>query len=232
MKTKVNSKKLASFAFVAITMLITTSVCLAQCDSIQYKRIENPKYFGYEIGVGIEHQTLSSSISQLKNLQVAMHGATVGVKLANTRGAVRATGGLYYSGENVPYTIDMIKGGLSGSVYLLRLKKVVYRSFEPYALMSFTYQQTKFLGTYLNDDNKNRSVSEEPELGRINWCAASIGAGVEFQLENQAYQFIHFFAEAKYGVPLSMTSSNVDFAKTQINAPLTITVGMSFGKFK
>lgn len=233
MKTKVFQKLFVIVAATA-TVLIQSSMVYAQYDTTAFPRIEKPIYFGYEIGVGAEFQNLTSDIPQLQHLALHMEGATVGIKLANTRGAIRAMGGLFYSGGNVPRTIDMLKGGVSGNLYLLRLKEVVYRTFEPYALVSLTYQQTKFYGTYLHDDNrkKNNSMSEEPELGKVHSATTSLGAGVEFQLENDRYQFIHFFAEGKYSTPIFTKGSNNDFSQTQINTPFTLSIGMSFGKFK
>mgnify|MGYP001592233335 CR=1 FL=1 len=192
-----------------------------------------PTYFGYEIGLVSQHYVLESNIQQLQQLHVSNDGVKLGIKWANTRAAFRSHVAAYYAGSSMPYSINMLEGGMSGNLYLLRMQqKVVSHKFEPYALLSVSYQGAQFFGSYLEHDQTSKSTSRETRIGQVSWVNAGIGAGVELQLESETHQFLHFFAEAKYGVPFMFNGSNSDLSQTTSKSPYTITLGASFGKFK
>jgi hypothetical protein len=192
-----------------------------------------PVYRGFEIALGFPTYTLQSNIPQLDHLQATFIGSTLGGVLANQVGKVKANIGVYYSGSSVPYTIDMLQGGISGNLYLLRLNQVKFHLVEPYATVGLSHQQAKFYGTYLHQDGyTNSSVSTEPLLGRTGWTQLSMGTGAEFQLENDNDRFIHLFTELCYGVPFQFDRSAGEFAKTRNNNPWWIAVGINFGVSK
>lgn len=97
--------------------------------------------------------------------------------------------GLFYSSSAVPYTIDMFEVGISGSLYVLDLKKVKYRAVEPYVVMDLGYHQDRYYGAYLDNTPCNRSVSEERLLGRIENIRSSRD-GLEFHLFNNQQEFV------------------------------------------
>ena len=235
MKTGIQLQEVGKKLHMAwMAVLICTSVTIAQDDS-KYMEIRRPVYFGYELALSRQQGILQSNIPQLQQLRVGDNGATLGVKLANSKGALRAHMGTYYSCASTPYSINLLEAGVTGNIYLLRLgnkEQVQYHSFEPYALVSVMYQRAQFFGTYLHGDNNNRSVCNEPKLGSLGWVNAGTGLGVEYQLENNKLEFIHLFAEAKYGVPFMSRSSNTDFAQTTMKTPLTFALGICFGKFR
>lgn len=191
-----------------------------------------PVYFGYELAYSIRSFQLNSDIERIDGLQVIQEGVTLGVKWSTTRTFIRGFAGLYYSSDAVPYSIDLIEAGFTGSYFLLRNKRAKFHTFEPYALVTMRYQQARFFGNYLNAEGGNMSTSEEKKLGCVGWISPALGAGVEFQLENEHRNFIHFFLEGKAGMPLKYFSSCNDFSKTTVESPYSFTLGVSFGKFK
>lgn len=199
---------------------------------------KRPIYLGGEVSLAFPQYDLKSNIAQLNGLHVNYIGTNLGGVLANPITKLKANVGMYYSGSSVPYTMNLLQAGASASVYLLRLKQVTYHSFEPYATIGFTYQQTKFYGNYLPTDENNRSTqgnystTEAPLLGRIASDQMNIGAGVEYQLESSNDKFMHFFAEINYGVQLSQHASTTHFSGTNIANSTSITVGVSLGILK
>ncbi len=192
-----------------------------------------PVYRGFEITLGFPTYTLQSSIPQLNRLEATFIGSTLGGVLANHLGKIKANVGMYYSGSSVPYTINMLQGGISGSIYLLRLKQVRFHAIEPYATVGVSHQQAKFFGTYLHQDvYTNASVTTEPLLGRAGWTQLSVGTGFEFQLVNGNHQFVHLFVESCYGIPFEFDRSQGEFANTRNRNPWGITLGVNFGVSK
>lgn len=233
MKTITQSMKMSGQLLVAFALILSySSTATAQNEGHGSGGSKNSFYFGYEISINVQYHRLESTIPQLQNLQVNKQGGAFGIKIGNKYAALRAHAGLAYSGASVKYSINMMEGGVSSNIYLLRIKNGTPHTFEPYALMSVVYQRAKFFGTYLKDDQTNKSMSEGPELGVLSWCNAGAGAGVEFQLHNETLQFLHFFAEAKYGIPFLYNSSIDEFSQTRVKTPMTFSIGVSFGKFR
>src|SRR5260221_2398627 len=205
-------------------------------DNVQTARQGPPKfpvYRGFEITLGFPTYTLQSSIPQLNRLEATFIGSTLGGVVANQHGKVKANLGMYYSGSSVPYTINMLQGGISGSIYLLRLKQVRFHTIEPYATVGVSHQQAKFFGTSLHQDvYTNASVTTEPLLGRAGWTQLSVGTGLEFQLVNDNHQFVHLFVESCYGIPFQFDRSQGEFANTRNRNPWGITLGVNFGVSK
>lgn len=214
---------------IIILVVLTTSSTLPSFGQSN----RSPVYFGYEVAYSIRSYQINSNIEKIDGLQVIQEGVTLGAKWGTARTSVRGFAGLYYSSDAVPHSIDLIEAGFTGSYYLLRNKRAKFHTFEPYALFTMRYQQARFFGNYLNAEGEsNMSTSEEKKLGCVGWISPAIGAGVEFQLENENRQFIHFFLEGKAGMPLKHFSSCDNFSKTNVETPYSFTLGVSFGKFK
>jgi hypothetical protein len=189
------------------------------------------KYVGYNISVASQSYILSSNIQKLDGLLVSREGASTGIIVGNDIGVLKATIGLYYSGPSVPYSFDVLEAGLSGNIYLLRLKTPTVHLIEPYGSLSVKNLRSSFFGNYLNEE-KNHLAYDEQLIGRIYTCQALIGVGAEYQLENDALNFIHFFAELKYGTSLSNCTSKSELQETRARNPMVFAVGMNFGNIK
>lgn len=234
MKTIIKTpKNSGQIVLVLLFTLVCSSISFAQLATTPHGvNIKRPLFFGYEIGIGVQSYSLKSNISRINNLNVLREGGYVGIKLANKRVALRANAGLYYSDASVGYSIDHLDGTVSGNIYLLRLGKAHPHTFEPYALVALSYQRAAFFGSYLETGPQNNSYGNEHKLGSVRWYSGEVGAGVEFQLLNDNLQFLHFFAEAKCGMPISYSSSNADYSQTYISVPVAFTLGVTFGRIR
>jgi hypothetical protein len=180
--------------------------------------------------------TLKSSIDRLDGISLTFMGASAGVVMGTPVGKLKGSMGLYYSEPSVPYDIDMIQGSLTSNLYLLRLREVKYHTIEPYSIVGISRQRTRFYGSNLmgpeNDRvRSNNSISDPPLAGIVGFTNLNLGSGLEYQLENRS-EFIHFYAEFTYGIPLSQQANKPYFADTTISNPMAITVGINFGKIK
>jgi hypothetical protein len=196
-------------------------------------------YLGGELSLAFPQSNLKSKISQLNGLRMSYIGTNLGGVLANAIGKIKANVGMYYSEPSVPYTMNMLQGGVSANVYPLRLKNRTYHRFEPYVQAGVSYQQTKYFGTYLLSDNNNTSTTpynysttEQPLLGRTGFTQMNMAAGVEYQLEDNNNVFIHLFAEVGYGKGINSTASNRSFAGTTTANPMWVSLGINFGIIK
>jgi hypothetical protein len=209
-------------------------------DSVRKLRSKkSPTYLGGELSLSFPQYNLKSQIAELAGLHVSYIGTNLGGMVGSPIGKLKANVGMYYSNPSVPYTIDMMQGSLAASVYVLRLKKVKYHSFEPYAGVGFTYQGTKFYGNYLpftdngiSTQTTNYSVTDPPLLGKTGFALLNLTTGVEYQLESTCNLFIHLFAEVNYGVAVSSAASNHSFSGTAPASPASVSVGINFGILK
>jgi hypothetical protein len=194
---------------------------------------DRPLYVGFEVSLGHSSYTLQSDIPQLSNLMVSYFGGAAGGVLANQLGKLKANIGLYYSDASAPYTFDLLTGNVSANLYLLRIRQVKYHTLEPYLVGGVSAQQTKFYGTYLNDGmRQNYSTAEEQLLGKVATTQFNVGLGAEYQLKNDQGNFIFLFAEVVCGVPVATRHTREAFDRTHIINPVSISVGVGFGKIK
>lgn len=212
-------------------LLITVGAksCVVRAQSFEKKY----NYYGYGLSLSVPQQTLSSNIPQLNGLKVTYVGCNAGGMLANNYGKIKANVGLYYSGSSTPYEMDVIRGSVSGNLYLLRLNGLKAHLFEPYVTAGVGQQMTKFYGNYLPDDPQlTPGSNSQPFLGKVASTRANIGVGVELQLENDYNKFIHVFTEITYGTSLGSFSSNSAFAQTKVTDAVTFNLGVNFGIVK
>src|SRR5207237_9475966 len=80
-----------------------------------------PVFLGAEISTAFPQYTLKSMIPALDGLRVNYIGTNLGGLVANSIGKLKANVGLYYSGPSVPYTIEMLHGAISATLYILRI---------------------------------------------------------------------------------------------------------------
>ncbi|MBI3483215.1 MAG: hypothetical protein HY015_09640 [Bacteroidetes bacterium] len=228
MNQSIKRKSIRGIMFILLIILVGAKSYIAKAQSVH-----NYTYYGYGLSLSVPQQTLSSNISQLNGLKVNLVGYNLGGMIANKYGKLKANIGSYYSGSSTPYEIDVLRGSISGHIYMLRLSKVKAHLFEPYAVLGMSQQVSKFYGNYLSNDPQNVSSStSQPLLGKVNSTRMNVGAGVELQLENDFQKFIHVFAEVTYGAPLSSSASNSSFSQTKVMNAITFNLGVNFGIVK
>lgn len=198
---------------------------------------KQPIYIGVDLSLSFQQYALASKIAQLAGLGVSYIGTNVGGSIGNPMGKLKTTIGMYYSEPAVPYTIDMFQGSITGSIYILRLKKIIYHTFEPYVSLGLTHQHTQFYGDYLSNEGGNSTItnystSEQTLAGKVGFTQMNLGTGFEYQLENYRNQFIHLFAEIDYGTFISSNTSSESFSGTKLMQATTISVGVNFGIVK
>ena len=193
-----------------------------------------PVFVGLEASMGAPQYRINSNIEALNNLSVNYFGGMVGGVLANPIGKIKSGIGIYYSGDNVPHTFDLLAANLSVNLYLLRIKEIKYHTLEPYIFVGISQMKNKFYGYYLADPlaKINYSSSEEPYAGSVLSTHLLIGTGIEYQLENDTGNFIHLYAEISYGNNARTSVTRDALSDSAIPNSLWITVGMSFGKYK
>jgi hypothetical protein len=185
-------------------------------------------YLGYEIAPGSAALSLKSSVNKIDGLRIPFYGARVGGIISNTRGKLKAHAGIYYSDDSAPYDFDMLEGGVSTSIYLLRLRKPRYHTLEPYVVADLTYQVMRYYGSYVAN-SIDAGKDNDPLLGNTATSQLRVGMGFEYQLENNDNKFLHFFAEAGLGIPLSSTFSNESLSNTRAINQIWLTIGVDFG---
>ncbi len=207
-------------------------------DSIAKLKAKKPLYIGGEVAFTSLQSTLISSVDRLNGLHTSFLGTRISAVVANERGKIRVSGGMYYSSPSMPYTLDIMRGGLSANLYLLRLRTIKYHTIEPYVILGITRQQLNFYGVNLLgqdpgavNTNVNYSVSDPPLAGSISMNQISSGIGFEYQLESEK-RFIHPFTEVSYVTPILWSSSKEVLAGTRLSNPLQISLGISVGIIK
>jgi hypothetical protein len=195
---------------------------------------EQVKYLGYEISTSLPFTRLSSNIPQLQGMDISYTGLRVGGIVATHCVKYKATIGLHYSSASLPYSFDLFTGSLNTIVYPLKMTSLKpNHTFEPYLLGGLRQGQTKYFGQYLiSDPDRNYSKSKEPLLGSTYSTQLVGGVGIEYQLENENNNFIHFFCELNYGNPIHEAASSQAFVGTRMKSSWTVIFGINFGTAK
>lgn len=214
--------------------LLRTKIASWEDSLNRLKPRTRPVYLGFDVSMGAPQYRINSNIDILNKLSVNYFGGMVGGVLANPIGKIKGGIGMYYSGDNVPHTFDLVAANLSVNLYLLRIKEVQYHTLEPYIFAGVSQMKNKLYGYYLSDPSAkiNYSSSEEPYYGSVMTTHMLIGTGVEYQLECDTRNFIHLYAEISYGTTARTSVTRDALSASTIPNSLWITVGMSFGKFK
>lgn len=225
MKKSTNTKTLKAAALAFLFLLIA----LGFKAKAQYRRHQSKSY-GIEASVTSPHFVLHSNIAQLDGLRTSCIGFNVGGVVTNGFSKIKITAGMSTSNGNVPYAIDLIRGGASWNVYLLRIggKKKVH-ALEPYLTVAASLMRMKYYGTYLDPNTVNNySTDNLPYLGKSDFISAGMGLGVEYQLENENLKFIHLFVQASCGLVSKSLSSDKPFAQTINSGKLSYSAGVNF----
>jgi hypothetical protein len=228
MKQSANNRTLRAVALALLFLLIALSF-KAKAQFRKYKKHQSKSY-GIEVSVASPHFVLHSNIAQLNGLRTSCTGFNVGGVMTNGFSKIKVTAGMSSSNGNVPYAVDLIRGGASWNVYLLRIggqRKV--HALEPYLTLGASLMRMKYYGTYLDPNSTNNySTDNLPYLGKSDYISIGIGAGVEYQLENESLKFIHLFAQTGYGVMSKSLSSDKAFSQTVSSGKLSFSMGINF----
>src|SRR5260221_968961 len=197
--------------------------------SIHYRTNGYPINLGVELSLGMLGYQLESNIAALNGLQTRYFGFNAGGIVVNGHSKLKTTFGMFSSDDSVPYTIDVLQGSVVWTMYLLRTEEVSAHVFEPYLLLGANYLHSRFYGNYLsNDPTINMSNGNPPYLGFAGWVVATVGAGVEYQLENEDLKFIHLFLDARFGVPAITILSDRAFSQTVALGSVSCNFGINF----
>jgi hypothetical protein len=230
-----NNSKIVFWGLVWILLLSLCSIAAdAQTDSTFSAQAPdaNRKYFGYTLFFGSQRYDLSSDIAPLNELSVNREGGSVGIIYGNRKGFLKSTVGLYFSSSG-PSSIDVVETGISGCLYLLRLKSSASHTIEPYVSISTKGLRSIFYGNYGEKETpKNYSLSDENRIGTLYTGQAFVGLGAEFQLENETSDFIHIFTEIRFGSSFINQSSENLLKGTNIGNAMSFSIGINFGKIK
>jgi len=224
MKRSTNNRTLRAAAIALLFLLIAFSF-KAKAQMRKY----HSKSYGVELSFTSPHFVLHSNIAQLDGLRTSCTGVNVGGVMTNGFSKIKVTAGMSTSNGNVPYAVDLIRGGASWNVYLLRIggqRKV--HAMEPYLTIGASLMRMKYYGTYLDPNATNYSTDNLPYLGKSDYISVGIGFGVEYQLENENLKFIHLFAQTGYGLGSKSLSSDKPFMHTLSSSKLGFSMGINF----
>jgi hypothetical protein len=204
-------------------------------DSVsKLKPHHRPIYMGFDISIGSQQNQIKSNIEKINALPVKYFGGMVTGILANPVGKIKGGIGMYHSGDNVPFTFDLVAANLTVNLYVLRINEIKYHTIEPYVFAGVSQTRISCYGNYLlpGTSQTNFSMSEQPYLGKVGTSHVLVGAGAEYQLENHSSDFVHLYAEVSYGSSVYSQRTESMLAKSSIPKCLWVTVGISFGKVK
>jgi hypothetical protein len=198
----------------------------------KFARFAGQYQLGFEGTFGMKSFTISSNIPEINNLRVLGEGGTLGIVWGSKGIVMKVRQGYYYSASSVVHTVDEVRSALSMNFYPLLFLNPDGR-FRPYLLASAERNSFRMHGYYDQNDDQinNRSVSQDPYLGKIATLQACFGGGIEHRIKHPGY-FIAFFGEVKYGKPMTTSTSNALFSETRLSGQLITSVGLSFGYYQ
>lgn len=222
-----NSKKT-----IAIFLLGMLFLAGNQAHAQKFARFAGEYQLGFEGTFGMKSFTISSNIPEINNLRVLGEGGTLGIVWGSKGIVMKVRQGYYYSASSVVHTVDEIRSALVMNFYPLSFLNPEGR-FRPYLLASAERNSFRMHGYYDHNDHQtnNRSVSEDPYLGKIATLQACLGGGIEHRIKHPGY-FIAFFGEVKYGKPITTSTSSALFSETRLSGQLVTSVGVSFGYYR
>lgn len=191
-----------------------------------------PKIKGLDATFGFRLFTLDSDLPELENLNIVQEGGSAGLVFGNRilRTKVGILG-FFYSSPDVPRTINVFENEIAWNFFPLSVTKRT-SIVEPYLAGGFVYNAVKFKGHYASDvDRRINTSAPEPTIGTVHKIDLSLGTGLEIGLLNNYRQFVHFFAEAKYGIKLYQDATDARLSGTSVSNQLFCSAGLRFGSF-
>ena len=226
MTTRIHDNALKGILLAILFFILLVQAFVAGAQSYRAPRT----YKGFVASFGIHSSSLSSDIAKIHATELQQAGGQVGFIYGNR--IAKATVGLigYYSSTgSTKGTTDLYTSDASVNFYPVSWILGRTPFLEPYLTGGVDYHRQKFYGYYINREpgQTNYSQAEAPYLGKVRQVNATFGAGIEVRLKDD-YDFIHLFAEARYGRKLSGKSDEA-FAATTISDQTQVTVGITFG---
>ena len=122
----------------------------------------------------------------------------------------------------------MVESSVMVNIYPIKLINKSRQAINPYVSGGVDYSTLKFFGYYNTPDAKiNYSSSSAPYIGKIVTTRGSLGGGIEWRLP-QMNDFVHVFAEARYGWGVSQDGDEY-FKNTSVANSTSVNIGVSFG---
>jgi hypothetical protein len=194
-----------------------------------FSAVNKKDRIGFSVSFGSRSNRITSSLEAINNMSLTAQGGTVGVLWGNRVIETKLVAGYYYSGAQVPHSIDMIELEASARFYPLNAFTGKEHKVTPYLNVGASRNHYKMFGFYgLHETGlRNYSVSTEPYLGNIDAYYGSMGTGVEVKVFDQG-DFVKLFSEVNYHRLLHQNASDL-FQNTALSGQLSINVGVSFG---
>jgi hypothetical protein len=227
---KINMKAHYRFTLLGIFGLTLLTSWHANAQSSMPSLSRCSRYVGFRITAGVENALIQSDIAKLNGVRLSSAGGSAGILLGNKKTFASASVGLYYSAESMRNSVDLFTGNIQTGVYLLRLNNCIRHTIEPYATASLNGIRSTFFGSYLPEQVSRSGM--EKKLGAVNSLQTSAGLGFEYQLANNANDFVHLFVEAQYGYTVYQTASRKEFEDTNLRTPVSVRIGVTVGRTK
>lgn len=226
MTTRIHDNALKGILLAILFLILLAQAFVAGAQSHR----GTPVYKGFVASFGVHTSNLSSDIADIHATTLQQAGGQVGLIYGNR--IAKATVGLigyYSSAGSTEGTTDLYTSNASVNFYPVAWILGRTPAVEPYFTGGLNYDRYKFYGFYINREpgQTNYSQAEAPYLGKVTQVNATFGAGIEVRLKDD-YDFIHLFAEARYGRQLSGKSDEA-FSATTISDQTQLTVGITFG---
>lgn len=220
---------LPAASFLVLSHFTTLAQTPTYTNSEEYKT--NAIYLGFGGSFGIRAQKITSRYPEINSKCLLQEGGSGMGVFGNRILRTKVEAGFYYSSPTFSHTIDLIEISSSINVYPLQIVSKTERRFEPYVSLGIGRSYNAFYGFYHLKDMTapvNHSVTTEPYIGKSITTQATLGAGLEFHLENNT-NFIHVFAEGKYSGNLS-TKNTTFLSGTSMFKQVVLNIGFIVGK--
>lgn len=230
MATKIQENVLKGILLVILFFILLVQGFVADAQSYGGGHI----YKGFVASFGTRSANISSDIAEINAVNPQQAGGQVGLIFGNRVARVKlGLLGYYSSTGSIAGTMDLYMSNAAVSLYPLSLMLRRTPMVEPYLTGGLDYDQHKFYGFYVNREpgQTNYSQGEAPYLGKIKQLNATFGAGIEVRLKDD-YDFIHIFAEARYGHNLSSKADEALFSGTTMSNQTQLIVGVTFGAIR
>lgn len=213
---------LVKWAFIfSIALLTLGKSCTAHAQGLP---VEKRKLcWGLEGSLGAKSFGLTSDLPQLDGVGLMQAGGSLGLVVGLSEVQLRPRVGFYYgnTGETHSQWIDT---GIDLQLYPRQLIRKQGKRFQPYIVSGFSRGTVKLDGMYSGEQTA-------PTPAKLIVTSLAAGAGFEFRFP-QALDFICFFSQLKYQVPLNYEATTSELNHTKITQAMTLNVGISFGAIR
>lgn len=209
-----------------VMIVLITALGIHSCSLRAQSHRTAIQYIGFEGAFGMRSFQVASNIGQINNMHAGQEGGNIGIVFGNKTLKYRINAGFYVSGGKTPQTQELYEA--VGKLNYYPLASVLPKSkIQPYVNTGLSLDKLKFYGEYLSDQYSYNAY--EPYLGSLNQISVTGGLGLEYRIPSPC-DIIHIFAEAQFGIPVQMGSSNKTFSETTLTQFNQFSIGLSFGR--